>query len=41
MSGGVLVDFGGNGATVVVFFPLLDLDFRCLVVGCAFPWWWW
>ena len=41
VSGGVLVDFGGNGATVVVFFPLLDLDFGRLVVGCAFPWWWW
>ena len=23
-----------------IFFPLLDLDFGWLVVGCAFPWWW-
>ena len=22
------------------FFPLLNLDFGWLVVGCAFPWWW-
>lgn len=37
VGGGFLVDFCSNELVVVAFFPLLDLDFRCLMIGCACP----